>query len=114
MALTEERKVSLLAYCKLLDMADDPEVQILIPIFYDAAVDYLADAGVSEPENGTTRRGKYELCVNRMVLDAWDRRDTTVTGTIVTENPVFRRMLNQLKLTEPVSTTDTGSEGRET
>lgn len=110
MALTEERKVSLLAYCKLTDLAEDPEVQILIPEFYAAAVDYLADAGVSEPEEGTARRAKYDLCVNHMVLDAWDRRDTTITGTIVSENPAFRRLINQLKLTEPVSIEDTGSE----
>lgn len=112
MALTEERKASLLAYCKLTELKEDPEVELLIPIFYDAAVDYLADAGVAEPEEGTTRRGKYDLCVNYMVLDAWDRRDTMMTGTVASENPAFRRLVNQLKLTEPVSNEDTGSEGK--
>ena len=29
----------------------------------------------------------------------------------VSENPAFRRMLNQLKLSEPVSKLDTGEEG---
>ena len=42
----------------------------------------------------------YDLCVNYMVANAWDQRDTTVVATVVAENPVFRRYLLQLKLTE--------------
>ena len=42
-----------------------------------------------------------------MVLDGFDRRDVTITGTIVADNPSFRRLINQLKLTEPVSNLDT-------
>ena len=38
MALAEERRAGLLAYCKLTELADDPEVQALIPALYDAAV----------------------------------------------------------------------------
>ena len=74
MALTEERKASLLAYCKLTELADDPEVQVLIPALYDLVVDAL-------------------------VLDGWERREATITSTTVTDNPVFRRRLNQLKWT---------------
>ena len=37
-ALTEERRAALLAYCKLAELADDPEVQALIPLFFSAAV----------------------------------------------------------------------------
>lgn len=96
-----------MAYCKLLDMRNDTEVQLLIPAFYTAAVDYLRDAGVAEPEEGTSRRQSYDLCINYMVLDAWERRDTALTGTIVTDNPAFRRRLCQLKLTEPVSNLNT-------
>lgn len=33
MALTEERKAALLAYCKLTELADDPEVEAMIPPF---------------------------------------------------------------------------------
>ena len=43
---------SLLAYCKLTELADDPEVRALIPALYQAAVGYLASAGVSQPPPG--------------------------------------------------------------
>lgn len=46
MALTDERKDSLLAYCKLTELADDPEVEALIPAFYEAAVGYMEGAGI--------------------------------------------------------------------
>ena len=58
MALTEERKAALLAYCKLTELADDPEVEVLIPAFYEAAVGYMDGAGVTEPQEGTARRAK--------------------------------------------------------
>lgn len=106
MALTEERKAALLAYCKLTEMADDPEVEALIPAFYEAAVGYMNGAGVTEPQEGTARRAQYDLCVNAMVLDSWEHRDLKEPASQVSENVVFRRMLNQLKLTE-VSNLDT-------
>lgn len=99
MALTEERKAALLAYCKLTELADDPEVAALIPAFYEAAVGYMDGAGVTEPQEGTARRAQYDLCVNAMVLDAYDRRGAQTEGS-VGDNPVLRRMLTQLKLTE--------------
>lgn len=99
MALTEERKASLLAYCKLTELADDPEVQALIPALYEAAVGYLANAGVAVPDSGTARAALYDLVVDALVLDGWERREATITGTTVTDNPVFRRRLNQLKWT---------------
>lgn len=100
MALTEERKAALLAYCKLTELADDPEVEALIPAFYEAVVGYMDGAGVAEPQEGTARRAQYDLCVNAMVLDSWEHRDLKEPGSQVSENVVFRRMLNQLKLTE--------------
>lgn len=100
MALTERRLTGLLAYCKLTELADDPEVTELIPVLYEAAVSYLEDAGIAEPPEGTARRAKYDLCVNYLVLNDWDRRESEVVGTAITENPAFRRILNQLKLTE--------------
>lgn len=111
MALTEERQVALLAYCHLTELADDPEVKLLIPVFYEDAVSYMEDAGVSEPADGTPRRAKYDLCVNAMVLDSWDHRDTVEKGSVM-DNPAFRRRLNQLKLTEPaVFESNTGEGG---
>lgn len=100
MALTEERKAALLAYCKLTELADDPEVAALIPAFYEAAVGYMDGAGVTEPQEGTARRAQYDLCVNAMVLDSWEHRDLKEPANQVSENVVFRRTLNQLKLTE--------------
>lgn len=106
MALTEERLAALLAYCRI-DALEEGE-ELLLQGLYDAAVSYMEQAGVSEPEAGTHRRAQYDLCVNYLVLDGYDRRDVTITGAIVSDNPMFRRMLNQLKLTEPtVSESDT-------
>ncbi len=99
--LTQTRLMSLLAYCKLTELADDPEVEALIPALYEAAAGYLAGAGVSPPPPGTARAAQYDLCVNALVLDGWDHRDVAVTGAAVSDNPVFRRTLDQLKLTEP-------------
>lgn len=99
MALTEERKAALLAYCKLAELADDPEVAALIPTFYEAAVGYMDGAGVAEPQEGTSRRAQYDLCVNAMVLDAYDRRGAQTEGS-VGDNLMLRRMITQLKLTE--------------
>lgn len=100
MALAEERKAALLAYCKLTELADDPEVEAMIPAFYEAAVGYMDGAGVTEPKEGTARRAQYDLCVNAMVLDSWEHRDLKEPASQVSENVVFRRMLNQLKHTE--------------
>lgn len=100
MFLTEERRASLLAYCKLTEFGDDPEVVALLEGFYSAAVGYMDQAGVSLPPEGTPRRAQYDLLVNCMVCNAWDYRDMTYVSTVVADNPVFRRMINQLKLTE--------------
>lgn len=91
---------SLLAYCKLTELADDPEVQALIPVLYESAVGYLANAGVSQPLPGTPRAAQYDLVVNYMVADGWDHREVAAIGTAVSDNPIFRRHINQLKQTE--------------
>ena len=105
MALTDERRAELLAYCRI-DTAENGETA-LIQTLYDAAVGYMAQAGVGEPAAGSPRRAQYDLCINYLVLDGYDRRDTTILGTVVADNPAFRRLLNQLKLTEPVPNLDT-------
>ena len=92
----------------------DPIIRLCgsAPDPHDAAVGYLEQAGVSEPEEGTPRRAQYDLCVNFMVLRDFDLREATITGTIVNDNPAFRRLLTQLKLTEPdVSKLDTSGGG---
>lgn len=108
MRLCEERRARLLSYCQI----EDPSAEDLVTVegLYLSAVGYMENAGVAEPEAGTTRRAQYDQCVNYLVLDGYDRRDMTITGTIVAENPVFRRLINQLKLTEDVSESGTSKE----
>lgn len=91
-----------MAYCRIDELA--PGEESVLDGMYQAAVSYMEQAGVSEPEEGTPRRGQYDLCVNALVLDSWDRRGTMDSGKgtyQVTDNISFRRTLNQLKLTEP-------------
>ncbi len=110
MAAFKERKAALMAYCRIDELTAEEER--LLEAMYDAAIAYLQQSGVAEPNAGTKRAAQYDLCVSYLVLDAWDRRDVTITGTIVAENPAFRRMFNQLKLTEPhVSDSDTAGRG---
>lgn len=96
-----DRLADIAAYCRV--EADDAE----LPGFVDAAAAYLSGAGVSEPEDGTARFAQYLQCVKYLALDLYDRRDAAVDGTLG-DNPAFRRMLNQLKLTEPVPDSGTG------
>lgn len=100
-AAYEERKAGLLAYCRI-DTPDETE-DALLKTCYAAAVGYMTSAGVAEPEADTDRRGQYDLCVNYLVLDSYDRRDQTITGTIVASNQAFRQLIVQLKLTEPAA-----------
>ena len=106
--LTAERRKTLLAYCRIDE--EDPDVS-LVPGWYAASVAYMTGAGVSIPQDGTDRRALYDLCINYMVLGKYERRNMTITGPIVAENPAFRQALNQLKLTEPVPELGTGSGG---
>lgn len=99
--LTDERKASLLAYCRI-DVLEPGET-VLLETLYDAAVAYMEQAGIKNPSIDSPRAAQYDLCVNALVLDAWDHRGTQTAGQSLAENPVFRRRLNQLKLTEPVS-----------
>ena len=98
MTIPEEKLAGLLAYCRI----DDPEEteRALLDTLYDAAVGYLDNAGVSQPQAGTPRAAQYELAVNSLVLDAYDRREAATSGAL-SDNPAFRRLIVQLKLTEP-------------
>lgn len=90
---------SLLAYCKLAELADDPEVQTLIPVLYEAAVGYMEGAGVNVSNLDTKQLAQYDLCVNCLVLSGYEQRDMSIVGTTLVDNPVFRLTLNQLKAT---------------
>jgi hypothetical protein len=97
--LSQERLDALLAYCEITEPSESD--QQLVTLAYAAAVGYMENAGIKEPEAATIRKAQYDLCVNYLVLDSFDRRAVTITGTIVGENPMFRRLINQLKLTDP-------------
>lgn len=98
-------KSRLMAYCRI-DALEEGE-ELLLQGLYNAAVSYMEQAGVSEPKEDTPRRAQYDLCVNYLVLDGYDRRGAQVEGS-VSDNPQLRRMIVQLKLTEPaVSDSDT-------
>ena len=112
MQLDTIRGVTLKAFCRLDNLS--PEEDELLSHLYDAAVGYMFQAGVREPPEYTPRRAQYDLCVNYLVLDSWDRRDASFVGAASSENPAFRRLLNQLKLTEPdVSKLDTSGSGED-
>ena len=101
MELTPERKAALVAYCRIDELPEEDAA--LLESMYVDAVAYMSGAGVSVPKSGTDREAQYDQCVNALVLDAWDHRGTQTAGQALVENPAFRRRLNQLKLTEPVS-----------
>ena len=98
--LTAARKASLMAYCRLDELA--PGDDELLTALYEGAVSYLEQAGVSQPEAGTGRAFQFDHVVNSMVLDGWDNRGSQMVDVTVTENMAMRRKINQLKLTEPV------------
>ena len=93
MTVFADRKAALMAYCRI-DQLEDGEEALLEGLYW-AAVGYLAQAGVEEPEAGSLRLAQYDLCVDHLVLEAYDHRGH-VEGAA--ENPAFRRMLNQLKM----------------
>ena len=95
----------LMAYCRI-DVLEDGE-EDLLKTLYLSAVAYLAGADISEPEADTPRRAQYDLCVNALVLDAYDKRGTTVSGSALTDNREYRGTFLQLQATEPVSESDT-------
>lgn len=107
MAWSEELKKTLMSYCKIDELTADDEKDL--QECYEAAVGYMADAGVREPEANTPRHAKWMRCIKALVLDDWDNRGTQTAGQALVDNPAFRRRLNQLKLTEPVSESDTGT-----
>lgn len=118
--MPEDRRLAIMAYCRINEDELEPGEMYLFDALCEAAVGYMTQAGVSEPEAGTPRRALYDLCVNSLVLDSWDRRDVSFVGASSTENIAFRQRLNQLKFTEPagapladVSNLDTSGSGEE-
>lgn len=93
--LVTDRLGEIADYCRV----DEDDAQL--PLLALAAAGYLGAAGVKEPEAGSLRAEEYIQCVKYLTLDFYDRRDGSTDGT-VGENPAFRRLLNQLKASEPL------------
>lgn len=110
--MPEERRLAIMAYCRINEDDLEPGEMYLFDAMCEAAVGYMTQAGVSEPPEGTPRRAQYDLCVNYLVQDSWDRRDVSFVGASSSENIAFRLLINQLKVTEPdVSELDTSASG---
>lgn len=105
MALTREELEAAKTYMRV----EGHEGDLAVTACVEAARTYLSQAGVSLPGGDDLRRNLYDLVCHAMALDAYDHRGTELETT-VTENPAIRRMLNQLKLTEPpASSSDAGA-----
>ena len=99
MAIPEEYKKLVLAYCR--EPAPDEEALLALDQAWDNAAAYLAEAGVSQPPAVNAARTALWLGVKLpMVLDGYDQRGAQFTEGKLQDNPVFRRKVNQLKLTE--------------
>lgn len=99
-----DKRTALLTYCRLEELTAEEEA--LLEVFYLAAVSYLTQAGVSEPESGP-RAAQYDLCVSFLTLNFYDSR-AAVLSAAAADNPVFRTLLTQLKLTEPAPAAEEG------
>ena len=100
MPIPEEFKAQVLAYCREPE-PDDADLMVLNQA-WDSAKSYLEGAGISQPPaENTARRSQWLSVMLAMVLDEYDQRGGQFTEGKLQDNPVFRRKLNQLKLTEP-------------
>ena len=100
MAIPEEFKAQVLAYCR--EPEPDAESLLVLNQAWDSSAAYLEGAGVTQPPAENTARTALGLSVMLpMVLDEYDPRGAQFTESKLQDNPAFRRRLNQLKLTEP-------------
>ena len=100
MAIPEELKTAVFAYCREVE---DEETLPAMTVAWDAAVGYLEGAGVTRPAPAGTRPGRGLGGVRPLTLDAYDQREAQTEGqNKLQDNPVLRRNLTQLKLTEGI------------
>lgn len=100
MGIPENLLSNVLAYCQEPE-PDEGDLMVLNQA-WDSAKSYLEGAGVTQPPGSNTARTALWLSVMcAMVLDEYDQRGGQFTEGKLQDNPVFRRKLNQLKLTEP-------------
>ena len=89
----------LLAYCRLDAEELSKSDKVLLEGMFADAEAYMETAIGKKPNANTPHRAQYEHLVNAMVLDSWENRGAQAVGVSLSENPAFRRRLNQLKLT---------------
>ena len=106
MAIPEEYKPLVLAYCREPEPSDAD--LMALNQAWDSAEGYLEGAGVTRPR-ATGRAALWLSVMCALVLDEYDQRGAQFAENRLQDNPVFRRKLNQLKLTEPASVADAGS-----
>ena len=100
MAIPEELKTAVFAYCREVE---DEETLPAMTVAWDAAVGYLEGAGVTRPAPESTRHGLWLGVVLPLTLDAYDQREAQTEGqNKLQDNPVLRRKLTQLKLTDVI------------
>ncbi len=100
MPIPEELKAQVLAYCR--EPEPDTADLMVLNQAWDSAKSYLEGAGVSQPPaENAARRSLWLSVMCAMVLDEYDQRGGQFTESKLQDNPVFRRKLTQLKLTEP-------------
>ena len=93
MAIPEELKTAVFAYCR------EVEDEETLPAMTVA----LEGAGVTRPAPESTRHGLWLGVVLPLTLDAYDQREAQTEGqNKLQDNPVLRRKLTQLKLTEGI------------
>lgn len=108
MEVTFDELAACMRYMRVEDTEEEPAVLAVLL----SAREYLAGAGVAVPAAGSSRRSLYDTAAHALALDYYEQRGGVLERASVTDNPAFRRTLNQLKLTEPpVSELDTGKEG---
>lgn len=77
-------------YCRI----DGEEEDVLLYSLIDAAKDYLAGAGINDPD---TPDHRYALAVKALVLHYYDYRGLT-EAPMPSVIPGIRNLINQLKL----------------
>ena len=99
MAIPEEYKAQVFAYCAVTE--PDGADELVLNQAWDSAAAYLEGAGIAQPPAANAARTALWLSVMLpMVLDEYDQRGAQFAEGKLQDNPVFRRRLTQLKLTE--------------
>ncbi len=91
---------------------EDAEEDLVVQDCVLAARAYLAGAGVALPGADDPRRRLYDIVAHALALATYEHRDMVTPGAAVSQNPMLRSFITQLKLTElSASNLDAGEEG---